>query len=324
MNGGRILLLAVLLGFLSCGEQKEVNPPIESASFALRIDSLSGDTVKLNLVNYVGKGALLLTRFSSYEELKAVVQIEYSDSKVKLTHASGGKVVESILKKGVSQVDFFRAQDSGFWAKVDLVFASPYAVSKRKDLQRAYALSRRRPPTFGEGDVAFFDFAETMTAHIRAYDRAGLEPKDLSNKGLINTFNHVVAQAFLTSIYSEKMADFIADAHERYNMPELISGEFTAEQIADIENGVVDNYVDMINNEWGQELGKRLKQKYGIKRSTHWTPELLASYLNDMQRYFSRAFGIGFEPYEAHDAVVVRFTSKLNHILDEVPIVGGY
>ena len=308
----------------ACNKSQPANTVREEASFQVQVDSLSGDTLILNLEERVGKGALLLSRFSSFEDFKSVVQVEYSKSKVHLTHISGGKVIESVLQKGVSQKDFLRAQDSGFWAKVDLILTSPYAVRKRKDLQRAYALSRRRPALFDEGDVAFYDFAETMTAHISPYDQAMMSEKDLSEKGYINTFNHVVAQAFLTSIFSEKMADFIADAHERYNMPELISGAFSPEVLADIERGPTDNYVDMINNEWGQELGKELGEKYGIWRKTHWSPELLANYLNDLQRYFSWAFQIGFAPYEASDGVVVRFAHKLNSVLEDAPVVRGY
>ena len=316
------------LGFLlisgACKQQKADKTPLEVASLHLQVDSLTGDTSVMNLEDRVGKGALLLTRLTSFEDFKKVVQVEYGKSKVRLTHVSGGKVVESILRKGVSQTDFLRAQDSGFWAKVDLIFASPFAVRKRKDLQRAYALSRRRPALFDEGDVAFYDFAETMTAHISPYDQAMMSEKDLAEKGYINTFNHVVAQAFLTSIFSEKMADFIADAHERYNMPELISGDFSPKEWVDMETGPTDNYVDMINNEWGQELGKVLGKKYGIKRKTHWSPNLLANYLNDLQRYFSWAFQVGFTPYEANDRVVVRFAHKLNSVLEDAPVVRGY
>jgi hypothetical protein len=31
-------------------------------------------------------------------------------------------------------------------------------------------LGRRRPPIFGKGDAAFYDFAETMVKHIREED----------------------------------------------------------------------------------------------------------------------------------------------------------
>ena len=77
----------------------------------------------------------------------------------------------------------------------------------------------------------------------------------------------------------------------------------------------MDNYVDLINNEWGQELGKQLKEKYNIDRETNWTPELLANYLNDLQSYYSWAFQIGFEPFRPEDDVVRRFSDKINIVM---------
>ncbi len=57
------------------------------------------------------------------------------------------------------------------------------------------------------------------------------------------------------------MADYIADLHERHHLPELTTlGKFTSAQLNDFNNSPLDNYVDMINNEWGQELGKFQKQ----------------------------------------------------------------
>ena len=102
-------------------------------------------------------------------------------------------------------------------------------------------------------------------------------------------------------------------------MPELITGIFTEKQLADITDGPVDNYIDMINNEWGQELGKELCLKYHISRLTYWTPELLADYLNDMQSYHSWAFQIGFKPYRATDDMVIRFANKINKVIRDLP-----
>jgi hypothetical protein len=196
-----------------------------------------------------------------------------------------------------------------------LLFRCPFAVANRKDLETVYHLSRWRPEWFGEGDPAFFDLAKSSVENINTPDLAFKNPRDSTEKGYLNSFNHITAQAFITSCFSEELADFIADAHERYHHPELITGIFTEEQAADLEEGPVDNYVDIINNEWGQELGKQLQAKYGIGRETTWTPELLANYLNDLQRYYSWAFQIGFEPFRPEDQAVVRFSNKLNAIL---------
>jgi len=272
-------------------------------------------------------GALLGTRFKSLEELKSVVRIEYfnnytrSDSAsdrnnlVRLSHCSNGMEVISILKSGVSQGDIYKARFGTIWDRIGLVFRSPYSVTNRKDVERIYTLARWRPEWFGEGDVAFYDLAEISVGNINTEDLAFRNPKDSTEKGYLNSFNHITAQAFITSCFSEEMADFIADVHERYHHPDLITGIFTEEKINDLEEGPVDNYADVINNEWGQELGKQLKEKYRITRETFWTPELMANYLNDLQSYYSWAFQIGFMPYKPGDEAVIRFSNKINIVM---------
>ena len=80
----------------------------------------------------------------------------------------------------------------------------------------------------------------------------------------------------------------------------------------------IDNYVDIINNEWGQELGNVLKKKYNISSETYWTPILLANFLNDIQSYYSWAFHIGFKPFRAEDEMVIRFSDKINLVMNNV------
>ena len=331
MEKGRYIFITCIVCIWGCSSQQA---SLNSSTLpVVHVKSLPPDSLSdspLPLPYGAGRGALLLTRFSSMEEFRKIVHIEYEggasegnakNSRVRLVHTSGNKSVQSELRKGVSERDFVRARDSSFWARASLVFRSPYSVWNRKRLSKMYALSRRRGAVFGEGDVAFFDLAESMTAHIVRYDRERLTPKDLSDKGFINTFNHVIAQAFITSIYSEKLADLIADSHERFAMPELITGVFTEEQLSDIEHGPVDNYLDIINNEWGQELGKQLREQFEISSRTTWNAELLAAYLNEMQRYFSWAFEIGFTPFYPTDEVVIRFSEKVNVVMDEAPQV---
>ncbi len=316
----RYLVLLFVVAIAGCDRSQDMN--------LLGSDEYSTNVSDLNTPensDWAGKGALLLSRFKSYEELKSVIQIEYAggtlssdsvmqgNSEVSLTHRSGGKTVTSTLKSGVSESDFMAAR-GGFWNRVQLGLSSPYAVLISNDLLRVVSLARRIYPRFGEGDVAFYDLAEKMVHHISADDTIMMTAADLSEKGYLNTFNHITAQAFLTSIFSERLADFIADIHERHTMPELITGEFTDDQLTDIENGAVDNYIDMINNEWGQELGKVLRKKYNISRYTYWSPELLANYLNDIQNYMSWAFQIAFKPFSVTDEIVIRYSNKINRV----------
>jgi hypothetical protein len=273
------------------------------------------------------EGALLLTRFKSVQDFESIVKVQYyGDTSnfgraighaplVILSYQDGNHEITSLLKSGISQADFNVAKNGTFWNRATLALRCPYALFNRKDLACIENLGRRKPETFGIGDAAFYDLAEIMVQHIIKEDRTLMSEADLSEKGYLNTFNHITAQAFMTSIFSERTADFVADVHELYNMTQLISGNFTQRQLADFENGPVDNYIDMLNNEWGQELGKVLRKKYSIGRQTVWTPGLLTQYLNDNQSYYSWVFQIGFTPFRDTDDKVIRFASKINRVL---------
>jgi len=262
------------------------------------------------------------------EELKTAVHIEYfnpptntdtvgENAMVRLWHCSNGVAVSSELKAGIDQGQIMVVRNQGLWEKFWLAVRCPFAVFNRSNLFKINDLARRKPYRFGEGDVAFYDLAEASLANITARELAFRFPRDTSEKGYINSFNHITAQAFITSCFSEAMADFVSDVHERYHMPELLTGNFSKKQLTDPDNNPVDNYVDIINNEWGQEIGKRLKKKYKIHQATFWTPELLANYLNDLQSYYSGAFQIGFKPYHVEDELIIRYAEKINIVMEQ-------
>ena len=324
----RLIKLSTLCLIVACFKCKQSYSPVSEAAY-------DNPAQKEALANRsyderAGKGALLLTRFKSLEDFKGVINIHYApeavDSNkdepgkraVTLEYKSGGTVIRSILKDGISQTDFLKVRNGSMGSKILLGLKCPYALRHKQELTSIEHLSRRRPPLFGKGDVAFYDLAETMANQISDEDYLNLSCEELSEKGYLNTFNHITAQPFMTSIFSGRLADFIGDLHELYNMPGLITGDFTEQQLADFENGPVDNYVDMINNEWGQELGKVLGKKYGIDRHTIWTPQLLRDYLNDIQLYHSWAFQIGFKPFRSTDMVVLQFARKINIVLETI------
>lgn len=269
-------------------------------------------------------GALLLSQYESLEDLEKDVDISYSVTpystksnhgkkrEVLMSHRVRNGCVTSILKTGVNEGDFNQARDGNLMDRIKLAFKTPFAVLHKNDLVSIELLGRRRYEMFGEGDIAFYDLAEQMVRNIRKEFAEELSEKDLSEKGYLNTFNHIVAQAIMTAVYSEQLADFVADVHERYTMPELMTGEFSPEQLSDIEKGPVDNYVDMINNEWGQELGKRFLKKHNITKGMKWTPELLTELLNFSQQQCGHALGIRFHPFRPSDEMVVRFADKIN------------
>lgn len=320
----RLALVLLSIYFMACNQAPDYTMLNGSGECAC-ISPAGDDTTGVATYKTV-RGALLGSRFASFEELKSVIRIEYvagtipSDSTtpenrlVRAHYCSDGKEVVAVLEKGTSQGDFVNARNGTFWDRIALLFGCPYAVINRKDLERAFLLSRWRP---GEGDLAFFDIAKKSVENINTPEMAFRNARDSTEKGYLNSFNHITAQAFITTCFSEELADFIGDAHERYRHPELITGKFTATQIADLEEGPVDNYVDLINNEWGQELGKKLREKYGVNRETNWTPQLLANYLNDLQSYYSWAFQIGFEPYRPEDEEVLSFSNKIDAVMKD-------
>jgi hypothetical protein len=322
MNTLRLLALLTIF-FIGCNEaSKDTHLSRECTSMSWK----SGDSTDADIYK-TGRGALLGTRVASLDELKTIIQIQYENgaiidstasenSWVKARHCSDNREVISVLEKGISQGDLMKAKYGGtIWKRFTVLLGCPYAVMNRRDLEKVYALARRRPDLLSVDDLAFFDIAKTMAENINTLDLAVKNTRDSTEKGYLNTFNHITAQAIVTTCFSEELADFIADIHERDRHPELITGIFSPAQIADLEEGPLDNYVDIVNNEWGQEIGKQLKEKYGINRETKWTPELLANYLNDLQVYFIGAFQIGFKPFRPEDKLVYGFANKMNIVM---------
>src|SRR5262245_6350426 len=117
--------------------------------------------------------ALLGTRFTSFEELKTVIRIEYfpgvsptdsaggENTMDSVRHCSNGQEVISVLASGISQGEIREARIGDFWDRLHVLFKSPYAVTKRGELSKVHLLARRRNDLFGEGDPAFYDLAES-------------------------------------------------------------------------------------------------------------------------------------------------------------------
>ena len=269
--------------------------------------------------------ALLASRYASFDDFKKDVDLTYlnqgnSDEDVQFPAVRivykdrNSNQLTYLFESGVNQNELTQAIKGSTMDKLSILVRSPYCVRERMQINQAYLLARRKDYTFGVGDVAFYDLALVMQDQIVREPTAFITERDSSEKGYINTFNHTTAQALITSIYSREMARYIADVHERKNMPELLHGNFTVEQLLDKDNNPVDNYVDIINNELGQELGEFLKIKYKIDIQTHWTPELLANYLNDLQAYYAWSFGIRFNMLNPRNDVLIRFSGKINGV----------
>jgi hypothetical protein len=302
---------------------------VSAAVVSCTQDSKSSNDYTDELLEMPVASALLASRFESLPDLKNQVDIEYelftkpTDSiqkgLVRLTYTSNGRTCVTELPTGITQNEIIKVRDGGIVDGLNLIMKSPYAIANRVDLNKIYKLARRRQALFGEGDVAFFDLAEHSYYNINTAELAFLTTLDSSEKGYINTFNHVTAQAIITTLFSKEIADFVADVHERKNMPELIFGNFDPEQLTNPNNNPVDNYVDLVNNELGQEIGLILKRKYQINNETVWTSKLLTEYLNDLQEYYMRSFGISMKPFRSIDELITRFAEKINGVKRGVP-----
>ena len=301
-------------------------------AFIFLLSACSEEAADSSSIQYISieelPDALLASRFENLEELEKVVKISYFqkgqevmaanplNNQVICQYGAGGQQIVSILKKGISQTEIVEAKEGDWDAITALFLNAPHSIALRKKLAYTNLLARRRQDLTAWGDPAFYDLS-ALTVKKIIDKEAFVTAKDSGSKGYLNTFNHITAQALLTSIFSEDIADFIADVHERDNMPELITGVFTSAQLKDPNMNPMDNYVDMINNELGQELGKALKEKYGINENTKWTPKLLAAYLNELQAYYVKSFDIGMQAFDESEVEIKRFTNKVNRLFNK-------
>lgn len=295
----RFYFLLVMISFFACQSLEE-----KSSKGHIRHDDI--------------KGPLLGTSIKSFEELNQIVDIKYNDAPkkyVRLLQSNSNQNIISVLTQGITEKDLSKVSKGTLTDKVILALKEPQLAIYRKDLNRCYVLSRRMGEYFGDKDISFYDLALEMTKHIQLNPFDSLYKNQKTEKGFVNTFNHVIAQSFVTAIFSESHADLIADIHERANMPELVTGDFSEDQLKDLKTGPVDNYVDIINNEWGQEYGKDLKIKLDINRHTFWSSKLLSKYLNSIQSEFCWVYEISMKPFRSEDEILKKFAKKLNLVL---------
>lgn len=315
-----VLLIFIFLGLCSCTEQQEDSG---LKSCICHSDGTADNTIYK---------ALLASRFESMEALQKVIDIEYIDvdehtdstgdanSCVLLRHCSHNQQATSVLCSGITQKNITDAANGNFIARSQLVLQEPYAGRNRLNLYKVFNLGRRRPNVYGANDVAFYDLALASVEHIIPNATTFIHPQDSGEKGYLNTFNHITAQAFISCCFSESFADYIADVHERNNMQQLITGKFPPAIDKEDQLKPIDNYVDMINNEWGQALGLELKKSLDINAHTVWTPQLLCDFLNKIQLYYSRAFDFSMHPFKKEDELIQKFTLKINKVLIDAVI----
>jgi len=300
----------------------------EIKNFQLSQNSSDNAYIEIQGTYHLKHKALLASRIDSISELRKIIRIEYytkvgvednTKDRVELSYLTKGIEISATLEEGISQGEIVAARDGSLIDKIRLLYNEPYAIKVRNDLKKINLLAKRFRTKYGDEDLAFYDLAEASVSMIVSTEFAFLRSRDSSEKGFINTFNHITAQALISSIFGSETANFVAIVHERENMPELVSKA----AISEIEDNdklmlkVVDNYIDLINNKLGQKLGEQLKLKYKIHKETHWDSQLLTDYLNDLQAYYRRSFDIGMRPFHANDKLMIRFARKLNMVLGQ-------
>lgn len=273
--------------------------------------------------------ALLSSRYKDLNQLQTIIKIKYAKdytnmdsnslkkSSVTLYYNSNNEIIIRKMDSGVSQNELIQLQKANYFDKATFVIKNLSIIRQRKDLEKVYILARRKIEIFGPGDVAFYDLALSSFLKINTPNLAYINPRDSSEKGYINTFNHITAQALITYFFSENLADLIGDLHERNNMPEITSGRFRKNQLNDTLNSPEDNYIDIINNEIGQKIGLMLKNKYKINANSKCSAIMLTTLLNNIQSYYMWALEIGLEPFRPSDEIVNKFANKINTILYE-------
>ncbi|NOT37112.1 MAG: hypothetical protein HOP11_07020 [Saprospiraceae bacterium] len=314
--------------FASC---QNINTNEASDSNTIKSNVTKKNSPKNSALNDFGTRckALLTSRFKNLEEFKNVVSIQYDrdysrldssecrNSSVTLSYKSNGEEIKRTMSSDINQDDVQKLPKSDIITLSCFIFTHPNIIRLRKNLEDAYSLSRRKPAFYGPGDKAFYDLAEASYYNIISQPQTFLNSKDSSEKGYINTFNHITAQAIITSFFSEELADLISDLHERKNMPEITCGKFTSVHLNDTLNNIVDNYIDILNNEIGQKIGLKLREKYNINSTTQCTPILLSNYLNDVQGYYSMVLKIVFRSFRPSDKVINKFSHKINLVLEK-------
>ncbi len=270
---------------------------------------------------------LLACRFRDLDHLKTKVNITYNkdytiqdttnctNSTANIIYVSNNERLKHVLKSGTRQSDLINIQSSNLMSKIFFTIQNLKCIRKRKELEKVHYLSRRREDIYGSRAVAFYNISEAIVKNINTPDIAIDSYRDTLEKGYLNTFNHILSQAIITSFFSLELADMVGDLHELENMPQLACGVFSTVQLADTTNNPVDNYVDIINNLIGQKIGLKLRSKFCIRSNSFISNEFITCYLNDIQNYLSWSLGIGISDFKPNDELIIKFTQKLNILL---------
>ncbi len=246
-----------------------------------------------------GLEPLVATDYKTLEDLGQKIELRYYSDIAKMVYISNtfeGKTVTDKLSSSMSsQEDLKKARSANLFQKGVIGLTNPTAVYYRKTLEKIEKMSYKAK---NDQNLAFQSIAKSLLA------------KTSNPRGTLdNTYLHVAGQAFITTLFGEGVADFAGHLHETAHEA-LMTGIFISDR--DI-NAAIDNYSDLVNNQWGQEFGMEISEHLGIDSSTEWTNDLTANYLNALQEKISETMGIEFESsYNADQNFVKNLTTFIN------------
>jgi RHS repeat-associated protein len=270
-----------------------------------------------------GRKPLIANNYKDLAALKKAVDIKYTpagtftSAEVSVTDkAKKSKGTNTLSESNVGQAAIVKAARSTDWAEQGaFALSNPTAVYHKNALEGIEKLSFVAKNTPG---TALGKISDAMYPHI-AKSPTGptyvVGGKTVAMSGTTkNMLLHVFGQAVITTIYGRSSADFAGDAHER-DTPGLISGTIAP---AD-ERKAIDDYTDMVNNLYGQDIGERVGKKLGVSSSTVWTPALTAKYVNAVQAEIASEMGWKMTPFSAKDPEIVKFSALLNEVQGTTP-----
>ena len=214
--------------------------------------------------------------------------------------------LNELSESTVTQAELKAAKAGGFLDKAALGLSHPELIWYRSDLEAIEKLSFVKKNTSGS---AIGHVSDAMLTHVKPATKS-----KAATEGRPNMLLHVFGQAVITTLFGRGAADLAGDIHER-DMASLISGTITPAE----EKGAIDNYADMINNVYGQQLGAQLASSLGVGGGTTWDPALTTQYVNAAQAWIAGEMGWKMSDFKDTDPVIVKFTALLNEVTGHQP-----
>ena len=297
------------------GVDGAVGPATIKSLFSDRPDLLASQPRERITFNNPGR-PIIASEHPTLEKLKEEIDITYGNGRVTVGHSKKKLKDRNTLRSSlIGEAELKKAHEaSEKWNHVRKALfglSHPRLAINQTALERSEKLSfvkkNNSGSALGRISNAMFDNIQNKPS-VKPYEGPGGE-KLTSHDATKNMMLHVFGQSTFTVLYGEGAADLTGDLHER-DQPSLITGEIGEDE----EAQAIDNYADMVNNEYGQEVGLHLRRRLGINDRTVWTPDITAKYLNSVQDYFSQSHEWSFKDFDASDARVHRFTNLLNEV----------